>query len=320
MALSLAEYSDVLDERNLLWPRLPAPSPVNASPTLKPLADVKLVLWDIYGTLIRISDGKIGWEPKEEARLQIALDKTIHEFNMWNHMYRKPGPPWQSIIGLYRDTAVRLSMVGTERRGDFTDVDLVSVWQSIIGRLFEKEYQFDESLYGSLREFSEKVAYFFHCNLQASEAREGAVSTMHELVANGLLQGILADGQSYSFVHTLRELGRQDELPDLPRAFRPETLLFSNQLGIRKPSKTLFEYAVTRAKSLGIQPSQIVHISCRHQTDLIPAKAVGMKTVLLAAEKTGLEVSAEQIKDPATKPDRLITHLEQLPSIIGLSD
>ncbi len=317
MPLSLAEYSDTLDERNLLWPSVPAAKSVNATATLKALPGIKLVLWDVFGTLIRITDGKLMWEPTNEVRLQVALDKTIHEFNMWNHMYRRPGPPWQSIIGLYRDTASRLAMLGTERRGDFSEVDLCVVWKSIIERLFEREYQFDQDLYGGLQEFSEKVAFFFHCNLQATEARESAVSMMHELAAAGIQQGFLADGQSYSLVQSLRDLGRQDELPALHQIFRPETLLFSHQLGIRKPSKTLFEYAVSRVRSIGILPSQIVHVSCRLQTDLIPAKAVGMKTVLLAAEKEGLEVSGAQMKDPATRPDRLITDLSQLTEIVG---
>ncbi|MCA9037483.1 MAG: HAD family hydrolase [Planctomycetaceae bacterium] len=317
MALSLAEYSDSLDERNLLWPRVQAVAGVNATPTIKPLAGVKLVLWDVFGTLIRITDGKIGFEPSDEARLQIALDKTIHEFNMWNHMYRRPGPPWQSLISLYRDIAGRLSMIATERRGDYTEVDMVDVWQSIITRLFEKEYQFDEGHFGNLRQFSEKVAFFFHRNLQATEARENAVRAMHELASLDVLQGLLADGQSYSLVQVLHDLGQQDALPPLHEIFRPETLLFSTQLGIRKPSKTLFEYAVSRARSIGIPASAIVHVSCRLSTDLAPAKAAGMKTILLAAEKTGLEVSSAQMKDPATRPDRLITNLNQLSSIVG---
>ena len=42
-------------------------------------------------------------------------------------------------------------------RGDVTDVNIVETWRSIIERLFEKEYRFDEGQYGDLDEFSEKV-------------------------------------------------------------------------------------------------------------------------------------------------------------------
>ncbi len=319
MSLSLAEYSDTLDERRLIWPRVPAAVPVKASPSIKPLADIKLVLWDVYGTLLRISEGRFLTFPEEEARLQIALDKTIHEFNMWKHMYRKPGPPWQSMIGLYRNIVDRLSMVGTQRKGDFTDVNMADVWQAIIERLFEKEYQFDEALYGDLHAFSEKVAYFFHANLQATEARKSAVQAMTDVSAAGILQGLLADGQSFTLVQLLRALAQQATLPPLYELFRPETLVLSSQLGIRKPSRTLYEHAVLQARSLGIPASGILHVSCRLKTDLVPAKAAGMKTALLVAEKCGIEVPAELLKDPATRPDRLMTDLSQMAAIIGLS-
>lgn len=319
MPLSLAEYSDSLDERRLIWPQVPAPLPVKVTPYIKHLPGIRLVLWDVYGTLLRVSEGRFLITPTEEVRLQIALDKTIHEFNMWNHMYRRPGPPWQSLIGLYRNITERLSMVGTQRKGDLTDVDLVDVWQQIIERLFEKDYQFDEGLYGDLREFSEKVAFFFHSCLQATEARDSAVQALSDVAGAGILQGLLSDGQSFTMVQLLRALTLQATLPPLYELFRPETLILSTHLGIRKPSKTLFEHAVLQARAVGIGASEILHVSCRLKTDLVPARAVGMKTALLAAEKSGLEVTPELLKDPASRPDRLLTSLSQITSVIGLA-
>lgn len=317
MVLSLAEYSDTLDERALIWPRVPEPDPVNATPSIQPLPGIKAVLWDVYGTLLRITEGRFLLFPQEEALLQIALDKTIHEFHMWLHMYRRPGPPWQSMIGLYKSTSDWLQMAGTSRKGDFTNVDLVDVWHKIIERLFEKEYQYDQELMGELREYSEKVAYFFHSNLQGVEARSSAVQAMSDLCAAGVLQGLLADGQSFTLVQLLRALGMQATLPPLYELFRPETLVLSSHLGIRKPSRTLFEHAVSQLRSCGVAASEILHISCRLKTDLVPAKAVGMKTALLAAEKLGLEVETDLLKDPTTRPDRLLTDLSQVASVVG---
>ncbi|MFN9721182.1 MAG: HAD family hydrolase [Planctomycetota bacterium] len=316
MALSLAEYSDSLDDRKLIWPRVPLPRPVSANPSVKPLPGIKAVLWDVYGTLIRISDGRFTVFPDEEARLQVALDKTIHEFNMWNHMYRKPGPPWQSMIGLYRSTIERQSMRASTK-GDTTDVNLVETWMTLIGKLFEKEYQYDEATYGDLDEFSEKVAFFFHSCLQATEARSNAVQAMSDVAAAGLIQGFLSDGQSFSLLQTLKSLASQAELPPLYELFRAQTLIFSYQNGVRKPSTTLFTKAVQQLRELGVQPAEILHISCRLTTDLVPAKNVGMKTALLVAEKLGLQVDVNVLKDPATRPDRLLTDLGQLRSVIG---
>ncbi len=49
MSLSLAEYADTLDQRNLIWPSVSAPIAVNAVPSIKPLPGIKAVLWDVYG-------------------------------------------------------------------------------------------------------------------------------------------------------------------------------------------------------------------------------------------------------------------------------
>ncbi|HQX53678.1 MAG TPA: HAD family hydrolase [Planctomycetaceae bacterium] len=315
MSQSLAEYADHLDERRLIWPKVPAPKVITANPYAKPLPGIRAVLWDVYGTLLRVSDGRFTLFPDDEVRLQIALDKTIHEFNMWNHMYRKPGPPWQSMIGLYKSVTERQSMLAAPR-GDVTEVNLVETWRAIIERLFEKEYHFDEDLYGDLDEFSEKVAYFFHCCLQATEARAGAVQAMTDIAANEMQQGFLADGQSFTLVQTLRALAIQGPLPPLYELFRPQTLILSHNLGVKKPSRSLFTVAVDQLRSLGIQAQEILHISCRLKTDLVPARAAGMKTALLVAEKSGLEVDTAILKDPSKKPDRLLTDLSQLYNVL----
>ena len=317
MPLSLAEYADLLDGRKLMWPKVPASKPVSANPSAKLLPGIRAVLWDVYGTLLRVSDGRFTLFPDEEARLQIALDKTIHEFNMWNHMYRKPGPPWQSIIGLYKNTIERQAMQAAAR-GDFTEVNLVHTWGALIMKLFEKEYSYDEGQYGDLDEFSEKVAYFFHSCLQATEARSGAALAMSDIAASGLTQGFLSDGQSFTLVQTLRALSKQGELPPLYQLFRPQSLILSYDTGVRKPSKSLFTEAVQQLRSLGVQPQETLHISCRLSTDLVPARAAGMKTALLVAEKSGLEVSSDVLKDPATRPDRLLTDLSQLRGLLGI--
>ena len=317
MPQSLAEYADLLDQRQLIWPQVPAPKAVPATPSIKYLPDIRAVLWDVYGTLLRVSDGRFTLLPDDKIRLQIALDKTIHEFNMWNSMYRRPGPPWQSIIGLYWSLIDRQSMQGAAR-GDLKEVNLVETWGNIIMRLFEKEYKYDEDLYGNLDEFSEKVAYFFHSCLQGTEARPGAVSAMTSIADNELVQGLLSDGQSFSLVQTLRSLARQDSLPPLYKLFRPQSIILSHDIGVKKPSKSLFTFAVDQLRSLGIQAQQILHVSCRLTTDLVPARTVGMKTALLVAEKSGLEVTAAVLKDPSKRPDRLLTDLSQLsPMLFG---
>ena len=317
MPLTLSEYAVSLDERNLIWPKVPAPKKVNAKPSIDHLPGIRAVLWDIYGTLLRTPDGGFTLFPEQEIRLQVALEKTIHEFNMWNSMYRKPGPPWQSMINQYRDYAERLSMAATKRSGDFTDVNLVHVWQGIVNRLFDKEYSYDIDTYGDVDQLSEKVAYFFHQNLQATEARDGAVQAVCELSEIGIQQGLLGDGQSFTILQLARGLSQKGSIPPVAELFPTANNLVSYQMGIRKPSKSLFQQAAGQLAGKGIEPGEILHVSCRLKTDLAPAKALGMKTAVLVCEKNGLEATANLLKDPQTRPDRLLTDITQITSVVG---
>jgi FMN phosphatase YigB (HAD superfamily) len=316
MPLTLSEYADSLVERDLIWPQAPAPKPVKAKPSIAPLPGVKVVMWDVYGTLLRTTDGGFTLFPNPEVRLQVALEKTILEFNMWNSMYRKPGPPWQSMMPQYRDYVERVAMVPTKLKGDFTDVNLVSIWKAVIDRLFDKDYKYDHGVYGTEEQLSEKIAYFFHCNLQATEARAGAARAMTDLAEVGVMQGILADGQSFTYVQLVQALTKQGLVMPIREIIRTEATLFSYQMAIRKPSQSLFLRAVEQLEALGVAPEQTLHVSCRLPTDLAPAKAVGMKTALLVSEKTGLEAPAEMIKDPQTRPDRLLTDITQITSVV----
>jgi len=318
MSVSLAEYAKVLDDRDLIWPRVPSPVEVRATPAIQPLTDIRVVLWDVYGTLLRTTGGRFCLIPDPQTPLEIALEKTIHEFNMWNSMYRKPGPPWQSMIGQYTNYHKRLSLAATRRNGDLIDPDLVDIWEGIITKLFDKDYSYDEKFYGDKRQFSEKVAYFFHSSLQGVEARPGAVQAMQDLHAIDVQQGLLADGQAFTFTQLLRALSLQGTLPPLAGMFHPDAVLFSHELGIRKPSRSLYELTCERLKSAGFQLEEVLHISCRLETDLVPAKAAGMKTALLAAEKAGLEAPSEFLKNKDTRPDRLLTSLNQVATLFGI--
>lgn len=318
MPLTLTEYAEHLDQKQgLIWPQVPPPVSVKAKPSIAPLPDVRAVLWDTYGTLLRTPDGALDWFPEPEVRLQVALDKTIHEFNMWNSMYRKPGPPWQSMIHQYRDYVERLSMIATKRAGDFTDVNLVHVWRAIIDRLFDKEYVYDEDLFGDVDQLAEKVAYFFHGNLQATEARAGAAQTLIVLRDLGVRQGLLGDGQPFTLVQLARGLQKQQPIPPLVELLLPDLNTLSCQLGVKKPSKSLFQRSLSQLSQHGIREEEVLHVSCRLKTDLAPAKALGMKTAVLVSEKTGLEATANLLKDPQTRPDRLLTDITQITSVVG---
>ena len=317
MAKSLQDYAAWLDTRNdLIWPQpLPFAS-ANAKPTLKPVPGIKAVLWNLYGTLLRITDGNLMLLHFKEIRMQVALEKTIAEFNMWNSMTRRPGAPWEYMLQKYKGVLEEMEMVGANQ-GNFPQPNAVKVWRRLLGLLEQKEYEYDTIFYGDMDELAEKVAYFFQSCLQGIEASPNAVQALKTVSDAGLTQGLLTDGQSFTLLQALRAFSAQDKLPPLNSLFDPACLAISYQLGIRKPSASLYHHCVQQLGAKGINPKEILYVSNQLQGDLAIAKQFGVRTVLYAGDKTTLKATGPEIRHPELRPKRLLTDLSQIRDLIG---
>lgn len=307
-----------LHERDLILPEPPEIVPANATPFCEPLEGIRAVTWSIYGTLLRISEGRLEFLPEDETQLKIALDKTIHAFNMWFSMTRRPGLPWESMLPRYRTSVTEQRMAGTARNGDVPEVDAIRNWRRVIDRLRQKEYEYDEALYGNLDEYSTKIAYFFHANLQGVATAPNAARTVTAIAQSPVRQGFLADAQSFTIAQMLRLFREEVTLPPLDELFDLNCWTLSFLEGVRKPSPSLYEAAVKQFAELGIAPGEVLHVGSRLRNDLAAAKSVGMRTALYAADKISLRATKDEMRDPALKPDRLVTDLIQVRDILAV--
>ncbi|NOX53097.1 MAG: HAD family hydrolase [Planctomycetes bacterium] len=320
MAQTLLEYAEWLEGRaDLIWPKPPKLERPKATPFTKPLPGIRAVTWNVYGTLLHISDGQLLLMHPQELRMQVALEKTIEEFHMWQSMSRKPGAPLEYVLIQYKRLVEDAEMAGTDRPGDFPHVDAVRIWRKLIDRLLENEYTYDESFYGDVDDLSVKVAFFFHKALQGVEPMPQALETLTAVGTAGRKQGLLSDSQQFTVVQMLRALRRQGTLPPLDQLLTPNCMTLSHEEGVRQPSKSLYAASLRRFRELGIEPHEILHVGSRLRDDLAVAKQFGMKTALFAGDKESLQATAQEVKDPSMKPDRLITELAQLKNILGIS-
>lgn len=319
MAKTLLEYIDWLHRRDdLIWPQASDPEPLRARPTLKPLPDIKAVLWSVYGTLLTTQDGELLQDHPEELRMQVALEKTIEEFNMWYSMHREPGAPWEGMLKQYRKLHQQLSMVATKRKGDRPHVDSVRIWRAIIDRLLEHEYSWNQDIASNADDLALKVAYFFHAMLQGVQPAPRASDVLTRLQQTHIRQGLLADAQQFTLAQLLNALGGADTLPGAAEVFSPTLLIESCRYGIRKPSETLFARAVHQAGKLDLEPEQVLYVSHRIEGDIAVANEFGLHTALYAGDKNSCQATPEQLKDPDTRPDRMITSLKQVVSLVGV--
>ena len=319
MAKSLSEYLDWLCGRSeLIWPRPPAPKPLKATPFLKPLPGIRAVVWSVYGTLLRIDGGRLYHVHPQQLRMQIALEKTIEEFRMWQSMSRKPGAPWEYMLQQYTRAVEEELLKPTRKKGDQREVDSCRVWGKLIERLQHNEYQYDRAFYGSTEDLAQKIAYFFHASLQGVAASDGIVDTLRRLSSAGLRQGVLDDGQSFTPAQLLLALQQQAPFHSLAEAFTAGAMTLSADQQVKKPSQTLFGAGFAPLLKLGIQPQEILYVSHRLDDDLAVARKLGVRTALYAGDAVVCQVQPASVRDPALKPDRLLTNLNQIGEILGV--
>ncbi|HEX5270837.1 MAG TPA: HAD family hydrolase [Gemmataceae bacterium] len=314
MPLTLAQYADYLDKQGATWPAPPQIDRPKVKPHLVRLPQVRAVTWNLYGTLLAIGGGDLVFEHPNDFIMNVALDKTVQEFKMWASMSRKPGQPADYMKVIY-DQALdgqRLAQPG-ER---FPEIVADRVWESIIKKLFQKDYKFDANFYGSLNEYSRKVAFFFHASLQGTCCYPGAAAALSHVAGAGLAQGFLADGQSFTDVQLRRGLAAQEPAVDLDEAVPADLRALSHEIRGRKPSDRLFRHSLQQLAKRGVSPDQVLHVGSRVTQDIIPARRLGMKTALFAGDRASLQATAEQLKEGPGRPDVLLSELDQIAEVV----
>jgi len=318
MPQSLTEFAEWLDGQDHTWPVPPPVKPVQATPFAKPIEGIAAVTWSVYGTVLRISDGCLHLDHPQQFRMQVALEKTIKAFNMWQSMSRKSGAPWEYLYDQYRDCLAIKQMAGTGRTGDLIQVSAPELWQVLIERLVQNEYEIDEAFYGDAGQFAQKVALFFHQALQGVEPAADAARVLTEIGGSHCRQTLLADAQPFTLVQLLRALSRDATLPPLGELLDADAITLSCQVGLRKPSPSLYRGCLDRLAEKGIEPSEVLHVGSRLRNDLAVAKRLGMKTALYAGDSSSFEASKDEIRDPELRPDRLLTELTQVLNVLGI--
>ena len=142
-----------------------------------------------------------------------------------------------------------------------------------------------------------------------------AIETLNGMRDRSLQIGLICNiGRSSGKI--LRDLLRTLRILDFFAA-----TIFSDEIGIRKPDKRIFEAAASR---LNVEISTIVHVGDHPEADAWGAKQAGMKAVLLELPSELLEGrdlaslwrSTKNISDSEIRPDARIRSLKEALSFV----
>lgn len=315
MALTLEQYADLLDSRGVAWPTYATPERPKAKPHLVPMTDLKVVTWNIYGTLLAITGGELMFDTQDRFVMELALDKTIQEFKMWASMSRHPGKPSAYMRQMY-DKAMDEQRLAPSRKEKYPEIRAHRVWEAVLRKLLQKDYKFDSAVFGSLDDYSRKIAYFFHASLQGTAAQAGSGAALEHVRRCGLRQCLIADAQCFTMLQLERAMKSQIPINPMEPLFDTNLNALSFEKKARKPSENLFLSVLKSLEPLGVSPFQVLHIGTRIEKDIAPARRLGIRTALFAGDKEAVQATPEQLRNLATRPDILLTNLAQIRQVV----
>jgi putative hydrolase of the HAD superfamily len=266
--------------------------PTGFSPSGKIGANIRCVLFDIYGTLFISGSGDIGIA-KREVQHEKALKELFEKYGISSN-------PRPLLKDLYRSIELRHQALRNEGV-DFPEIEIDRIWMDILN------IKNPETIKNFAVEFEwirNPVYPMPHLNELLAAIKMSAV-----------LMGIISNAQfftPYLFPWTL------DSLPE-ELGFHPNLILFSYRYGHAKPSRFLFDRAAQELDKLNIPTNEALYVGNDMLNDICPAKMCGFKTVLFAGDRRSLRLRKDDSRCENISADIVITDLIQLLDHIGVT-
>ena len=313
-------------------------------------ADVRAVMWDLYGTLLAVGVGDLADSSGQDERLEKAAAETVREFNLeagLRNLY-----PMRQPAAALRDrylALITLSHEESHARGiEYPEVRIEEIWQTILRECHTQEREgggpvsrkglrpaSHESTIAGPRhmprcELSGQAAseplewtayrcgYFFDCCLQRTSLSHNGADCLRKLTDAGVTQGIISNAQFYTPLHVHRLFCKAwgQGAPGLNDIFAPELILFSYEQGFSKPNARSFEQAVTTLRTRGIEPAQTVYIGNDMLNDVWGARQVGWRTILYVGDEQQTRFRYDDTRCCDIRPDAISADLGRIANLL----
>jgi len=306
--MDLKSYVSKVNKRNL------QPSykiiRTNIRPKFKKIPGIKVLLCDIYGTIITSTSGSIG-DLEKSTKVLKSFKKTIQEFK-FGYYLKKINPKKNSeqlLKELFLKDIKSIHIKKKSKGAKSPEVRIELIWKSIINRLIKKGYVYDKKHFGNLLNFSYKVSYFYDVTVEKNILYDNVLNSLLKLKIHGIKLGIISNAQFYTPINLeilFREKSKNKK--GLYELFDKNLCIFSYKVGESKPGVKMFDKIMDRFKN--IKSNQILYIGNDAIKDIKLAKKFNFKTVLFAGDKSSIKVNKQ------VRPDAIISDWKQLPSLI----
>lgn len=274
------------------------------SPALHRLHDVRSVLFDVYGTLFISGCGDVG--VSKEMTNKKAVYDALHAAGV----YVLPDFSGAGAMRVFYDEIRAIHLRSKQNGAVSPEIDVRNVWETVLKRFVHDKWVRADVV---SEELVEAVAIEFECRTNPVWPMPGLAQCLKAVNRAACSMGIVSNAQFYTPLLFKAFLNREvDQI-----GFQPDLCAWSYKVGESKPSKTMFEGVLEMLGMKNIMPDQVVYVGNDMLNDIWTASQMGCQTVLFAGDKRSLRLREDDERCAGLKPDAVITHLDQLQSIIN---
>ena len=275
-------------------PAEPLPTGVVAS--VDTLAGIKVVIFDIYGTLLVSAAGDLG--------LHVASDRS----NLLAEALIDGGIDGDldcaGIEGVARmRRAIEESHKADHTAGiDYPEVEIRTIWKSVLSSLVDDgvltckpdDHQID------------MVAMGYECRVNPCWPMPGMVDLLLLLQSSNIKTGIISNAQFYTPL--IIEALTGQTLSDL--GFSKALCSWSWQQGAAKPSRIVFDPILESLREKDINPSEALYVGNDMLKDVWAASRCGLQTVLYAGDARSLRLRKDDPRCEKLQANQIWTSLD----------
>jgi putative hydrolase of the HAD superfamily len=290
-----------------------APIPTGEIENTERIPGIKSVVFDIYGTLIISASGDIGCQ---SLRGNIALQSFKNTGIHWSSPHDlEETVLGEAIIKAYEKQILSSHEISkSEKKYPHPEVDIVLIWEKVIEQV-SKECQISFSSSEGSNIDHERLAMEFEVENNAVYPMPHMEKVLSQLNQGGFELGIVSNAQFFTPMVLNHFMSRDIDSP--LAYFNPELQVYSYQLGRAKPDPFLYEELAKKLKKINLVPEQCLYIGNDMLNDIYPAHLLGFKTALYAGDQRSLRRRENDSRCQSLTPDRVITSLDQIFTIIS---
>ncbi|MDH3348394.1 MAG: HAD family hydrolase [Desulfobulbaceae bacterium] len=254
---------------------------------------VRVVIFDIYGTMLISAAGDVGsdsGEASEDAFRAACRDGGVAKGDI---------SQWWSGAEMLLGEIVKDRTTKKKQGKEYPEVDILEIWGKVLQQIYGVSIG-EEQL--------QRCSLSYECRTNPTWPMPGLAETIAGLGRRDLLLGIISNAQFYTpllfqafFSQDIYGLG-----------FSSRYCIWSYREGKGKPDLKLFSRLGARLAHDGVSPSEILYVGNDMLNDIMPASIQGWRTALFAGDQRSLRLRSDDPRVQGVEPDYVINDLRQL--------